>query len=150
MQKGFSIIELLVVIVIIGLLSALALVGFRGKSSTDEFEKTIEDLATNLRTMQAWSLSNHLCNGEVTINFGARKTSGTAYELYCLPIADGASEYIMETINLPADIAITSGEVFFVSPYAERSLFSNYEDFVITGDAIKTIIIEENGKIKIQ
>ena len=68
-QSGFTLIELMIVISIIGIFSALTIVNFRGNEKTREMNNQALLLLDGISRMQTSALSGTIINGQVPIAY---------------------------------------------------------------------------------
>ena len=147
--SGFTIIELLVVIFIIGLLSTLVLVNYRGGQKKYALSQSVQQLVSDLREAQNMAMSGVDIEGQyygygVYVN---RHDLNTSYQLYADENNDNKydSGESLETVSLPEGIEIkltspaSKVDVFFRSP--EPTTYINSPSSVNPG----TITLELKG-----
>jgi prepilin-type N-terminal cleavage/methylation domain-containing protein len=130
-SRGFTILELLIVILIIGLLAVLVSVSYRSSEKKYALNQSVQLLVSNLRKVQTMAMSGvdiqgQYCGYGVKINTSAWFTS---YRIYADKSANcqnsnhkyDSSDDILETVNLPNRIIIQATspspiDIFFKPP----------------------------------
>lgn len=130
-EKGFTIIELLVVIFIIGTMSSMVLAGYRRGQHRYALSGDIQKLVANLRKAQNMAMSGtgvygEYCGYGIQFDYSLYPTS---YRLYADKALDcdstnymyDAGDDIIETVNLSSRIQIQSAsynplDIFFLPP----------------------------------
>lgn len=129
---GFTLIEALLVISIIGILSAIVIPNYQGASRQLALERSAHKLAQDIRSAGEMAMSaRELAGGEVTAGYGiytSTASSVTSYILYADRQATKDEKYTdssedVETISLEKDVQIKSVEVQGVS---QSSLSLNF------------------------
>ncbi len=93
--RGFTLVELLIVISIIGILGVLTFANFKDFSQAQILSKAITDTQTILRQAQSNATSSTLCNNTGGLNWGVNfNSSGTGVDLIC-----GPADSVQKTIN---------------------------------------------------
>lgn len=116
-QKGFTLIELMVVVAIIGIVSVLVLANYRQDSARQSLVQAEQKLISDLRRAQNMAMSGTDINNQyygvgIYIDIGAEGDNGK-YIIYGEKQQDNrtynsGSDTIIETINLPPKIIIQS------------------------------------------
>lgn len=79
-QSGFTIVELLIVIVIIGILAAITIVAYNGITERSRVQKANSDLNTLVKSIKVARLSQDKVLGVITGNFCTRCGTQANYE----------------------------------------------------------------------
>lgn len=119
-SRGYTLVEILVVVSIIGLLFSIGFAGYRDFGRRQELQGVVKQIQGDLRKTQQMALSgvkpdDSRCNNPETLNgyYFRAISSGLAYtiEAYCT----GGSVIFGETVNLPTGItiSISSNPVLF-------------------------------------
>ncbi len=79
---GFTLIEMVIVIAIIGILSAMTLASFSGKRSERGIDRASQELAAALREAQSYAQAGRSTNAnEDNCSYGVQIASATAYHI---------------------------------------------------------------------
>lgn len=130
-QRGFTLIELLIAVVVVGLLTSLAVAGYRNFKESKTLTKATQELVSNLRKAQNMAISGaefsgNRCGFGIETDYASRPNSYRFYadtKANCSTsndIYDGSDEEI-EMIDLPTGVVIqstspSSADVFFKPP----------------------------------
>ncbi|PKL72412.1 hypothetical protein CVV26_01970 [Candidatus Kuenenbacteria bacterium HGW-Kuenenbacteria-1] len=165
-SKGFSIIELIVVISIIGLMSTVMFANYRQGERNTALEYTAQEMAQDIRKAQNLSLAGAQLNGEFTYGYGIHfdKNNRTEYFIYGDVGAQNKNEnipvyqyhnkedekIIPNPIVLPSNIEIKDMDVdidiFFAPP--DPVTYINGVFTAGTKIEIKICFITDNTKCK--
>lgn len=110
---GFTIMEMTVVIAIIGLLVSFFLVNFNSLSGPRDLKKTQNQLVTDLRKIQSYTLSSKdvLATGDPA-NYYIIKFSKITPDRYTIGAVDNKGQYSnLQTVSFPKNIGISSLQV---------------------------------------
>jgi len=139
LPKGFSLLELLIVIAIITIISSAGAGFYRGFSKDVELSSTAQVIAADLRQMQAKSMA-----GESALKWGVHFVNGNTDPHY------------YETFSTPTDYNSASKDVTATTTLAKAVTFSEPTIGAITKDIIfskisgtttaTTIVIGSEGK----
>ena len=102
-KKGFTLVEIMIVVVIIGLLAAMAVPAFQKVRATSQ-EKTI---VNNLRQLASGADQYFMEYGKTQVNYS--DIVGT--DKYVKPISSAASETYPTQISEGTDIAVTGSPI---------------------------------------
>ena len=129
MNKGFTMIELIVVMSIVGILSSALFFNWRSGEATFALQNSAYKLAQNIREMQEMAMEAKEidCNGYTGSSFGVQfKSSWPTYYLLFVDCNDNqvqdANDKIFPTVNLEKGVKIStlspvdSFSVLFVPP----------------------------------
>lgn len=170
LQAGFTLIELVVVIGIIGMISSLVVLNMGSEQQNSSLLRSAQKLSLNLRQVQAFALSSKKfttigvpCGWGIHFN-GINSNSYVIFaDLATAPncsdrnyVRDGGSEDF-ETVNLEADIVISSlsgslSDVVFTAPEPTVNFIPDQASagIVLTAKksgATKTVTINKTGFI---
>ena len=137
-SKGFTLIEVMVVIIIIGILATLVLANYKTSSSGSELQYAVQRLAGEIKKAQNMAMSSYKykegATEEVPCGYGVHFESNNSYFLWRdLARVSGdsscatsdkeynAGEKIGQDINLPNNINLSfeSVDIFFMPPDPE-------------------------------
>ena len=129
MNKGFTLIEFLVVIFIIGILSSALFFNWRSGEATFALQNSAYKLAQNIREIQEMAMESKEidCNGDTGSSFGVQfKSSWLTYYLLFVDCNDNyvydVNDKILRTVNFEKGVEIStlspvdSFSVLFVPP----------------------------------
>lgn len=113
-QRGFTIIEMLVVIFIIGVLSVLSLAAYREGQKRYELAQATQKIISDLRKIQNMAMSGSGISAATQYNgYGIHfnKAPGTYYRIYGNNKNDADFRYnsgdvVIETVSIPASLKI--------------------------------------------
>ncbi len=108
-QKGFTLVEMIVTISIIGILSTLLLVNFRSTSTGDSARReTANVVESDLRRVQSMAIAGSGVNGSPVCGFGAHQIRENAYILFARPLPSSGSckSDSRERVYLEGDLVI--------------------------------------------
>lgn len=153
---GYTLIELLIVIVIIGLLSSAMLIGFSGSNDANEVEKASREVASAMREAQNYALAGS--QGGIT---GSRPRgfrvswSGSTYGIqYIYQDAGGGSDQTQALRSYTLRKGVTfggPGNFTFGLPHANVSFGTASIGAVVTrGGSSQTVCVyKEGGLIRV-
>lgn len=129
MNKGFTLIEFLVVVSIIGILSSALFFNWRSGEATFALQNSAYKLAQNIREIQEMAMESKEidCNGDTGSSFGVQfKSSWLTYYLLFVDCNDNyvydVNDKILRTVNFEKGVEIStlspvdSFSVLFVPP----------------------------------
>ena len=166
-QKGFTLIEVMVVVVVIGLLSTLLLANYRSSSRGSELQHEAQRLAGDIRKAQNMAMSSFKYKekegdvGEVPCGYGIHFFANDSYSLWrdlsvdpgdkeCLQSDKqyNSGETIGRMVNLLENINLESpkNDIFFMPPDA-KVLFDG--DEIIGALEIEIKLSDDAGNYKI-
>lgn len=96
-QSGFTIVELLIVIVVIGILAALVLNSFAGAQAKARDTRRRDDAAAIAKALQAWSINNQ--KSVIQLGGGAANGSGIGWFDYSMPSLPNSGSYVPVSIK---------------------------------------------------
>lgn len=101
-QKGFTLVELMIVVVIIGILSAVAVPSYRDYVTRGRIPDATSNLATKRVQMEQWFQDNRRYNSAANattcgVNTSADTTSSQYFTFTCATLTDGNSYLLTAT-----------------------------------------------------
>ncbi len=161
-SKGFTLIELVVVVMIITLLSTVILAGIQTNRAPRALKSAVQELAVNIRKAQSMAISTQRVGEEVPCGYGLYfdKTNPTSYILFAETDSDPDCANINRLYNGPSErvriikfssslVEIASTEpdpfsIFFIPPDPETSI--NYPSVVSEA----TITLKAKGDLSVK
>jgi len=161
-QKGFTLIEVIVVIAVIGLIVTLVFANYRSGTRSSNLQAAAQGLVTDIRTAQNMAMSSSKYEDEVPCGYGIHFMSNNSYFLFRDIDGDRQcstnnkrynpelGEEIGRVINLPADIdlktesAFLRNDIFFMPP--DPVVFFDGQQIIGTTE----VIVHEHGNIENQ
>jgi prepilin-type N-terminal cleavage/methylation domain-containing protein len=159
LQSGFTLIEMMIVVSIIGIMSAMTIVNFRSNEKEREMDNQALLLLDGIKRMQTSSLSGGLVNGQVPMSYRIvvdKCLSSCSYDL----IASTTSSLISigDSIGLPAsavdivdELEVSIGDNLLIEIFPPRGKMVLYIDGIVspTNEAIiKLEHIGDSGVVK--
>lgn len=162
MSKAFTLVELIVVIAIITILTAIVLPNYRSGDKQLALQRSASKLAQNLRRTQEMSMSAKEVSGTVPYGFGIYFNSASPNNYIIFADLDNshhrnAGDQDFETVSLESDIRISglspagSFSILFAPPDPVvwiNGLSSGVTAIItlgITGDVVSNQIISANN-----
>lgn len=107
-QRGFTVIELLVVFLILVTLSSLAIISWNRNRPSRNLTIAQNELVTNIRKTQSYAASSrNLTSGEAVKHYLVKlETGATSYSIHAIEADYGFSD--VETINLPQGVEVSN------------------------------------------
>jgi len=106
-NKGFSFVELLVVVSLITLISGAVLPGFNSYIKSQNLKQAAEQVASDLRTVQNKALGGVLSSDPSVVYWGASSSSGSPFVSFNTFSGSGSAQSNNEkSPNLPGDLLI--------------------------------------------
>lgn len=179
MKNGYTLIELMVVITIMGILGFTAFANFGSLKEDQVLKKAAADLQTRLRAIQTNASTNTKCN-DSTASFWKGKFSkvGTAYKLDTSCEYKGSSgvvEYITSTYTFEAKVKIANiisnsctndlnadFVIIFFAPLTGKATFKYPTSCTqgsqmsinllnsATPDTLETVVVDKGGSIYVK
>ena len=168
-QFGFTMIELLVVMFVIGLISTLVVVNYRSGQKTYILARTVQQLVSDVRKAQNMALSGYNPEEQNYNGYGVHIDEDDSYYIIYGDIDNNTtyqpSDILIETIYLPDNIGIqsvspASGElhIFFEPPQPITYLNGNdgiglFETVILeleNSSLSKTVRITTAGSIQVE
>ncbi|MDB5168640.1 MAG: Type secretion system protein [Candidatus Saccharibacteria bacterium] len=119
-RRGFTIVELLIVIVVIGILAAITIVAYNGVQQRARDSKRTQDIAVIVKSLELYYIDNGkypTSSGSTTINAGWSTTADASW-------ANLASQLKTYANSLPSDPVSTPNVSFLTGGY-NYSYFSD-------------------------
>lgn len=124
-KSGFTIVELLIVIVVIGILAAITIVAFNGVQARAKNQQTATTVASYYKALKLYAVDNSSLPGNSgclgTPEFYASNPCyiGSSTHTYSSALSDALSPYIKDSASLPAGRSVSgsvsaSGIFYFV------------------------------------
>lgn len=136
-QKGFTLIEMLVVFAIFGVVTVGGVSSFFSYSQNQEFRTTVSDISHTLNFLRSRAMSQvkpSQCGAESLDGYQFLIiNSGTAYRS---SVRCGGTYHVLETKSLPANVIF--------DPASTTITFFNVSTGIV--DSVKTIRLTSNGK----
>lgn len=111
-QSGFTLLEILISIFIVGLMTSVVIVNYRSSGYRVEINNATEQLASNIRLAQNFSLGTREFNGANPKAWGVRFAIGDLNHYIIFADMDGNNSYSADenykTINLPNGVAFSN------------------------------------------
>lgn len=168
MKKGFTIIEMVIVMAVIAVITTVVLVEYRSGAKVNRLQLAAQQVATDLKEAQNLSLSSQKSNGDIPpggygVSFYPYEPNNRSYILFA--DEDANKEYDtgeeVRTVNLPEGIEISSTQgaapldVVFLPPNSD--VFFSGIDWsawtvtlrIIGTSETKVIYIYDRGAIEI-
>jgi prepilin-type N-terminal cleavage/methylation domain-containing protein len=149
-RAGFSLVELLVVMAIIGILSAILLTSLGGSKSLKDIEGASSLVATLLRETQTAALSGKQEVADTTpclyrLNYGGAVV--TRYYFWKDASGNCSNSTLLQTVTLPSTVTVdNSGTVDFVPPHAR--LTQDFNLFFSKSGYQGVLCLYSNGRIE--
>ena len=124
-EKGFTLIELMVVLTIMGLLFAFFLVNINGLRGKRNLKLAQSQLVSNLRKIQSYTLSSRNISGSVPVQFYIMKfdmaaaKQYTIYAIYDIPASTGKLKNL-EILKFPEGVKISSVDIDLPGSYIDQ------------------------------
>lgn len=142
-RRGYTLIELLVGISIIGIVFSIGLAGYREFSRRQELVGVLKKIVADLRSAQQLAIggqkpAGQICN--VLDGYSFSRTSQTEYNL----IANCSNaNHIIKVVGLPNNVSLTEGSVMFKALGQGTNL---EEDLIFT---VTNIVSNSTGTVTI-
>jgi len=152
-QKGFSLIEMIIVASIIGILATTLVLNFRAGSKETALRQVAQQIASDVRRTQTMALSVKRYEGETRCGYGMTQVDDQTYQIYvgpnsrdvdCHEITEknfGTGDQIIETVKLlDSQIKIVGifPDIFFEPPNPTTYIDNN--DLVASEEPAKIIL----------
>ncbi len=146
-RRGFTLIEVLIVVAIIGIVSAMILVTFSGQRQTRNMERAANEVQAALREAQNYALSGRA--GTINENnsyYGINFTAGAAYSLV-------SSSGTISSYSLKNGItASAASSVRFMLPRGEvyiggSALSGSHRITLVNGASNRYICVYSTGRV---
>lgn len=170
-SPGFSLVEILVVVLITGLLTTLVLINYRSGQQMYALNAAAQTLAADIHRAQNLALSGTVQGADNPIGYGIYTLAAGQYILFYNsgssppPFADrykksgSTGSVTLETISLTNGVTFNAGSVdksvFFSPPDPTTSINGNpsgSQVFTLTnsGGKTKTVTVDASGRVDIQ
>lgn len=139
-QQGFTLIELMIVVFIIGLLSSIVTINFRSQRSSQEVQIAGQDFISNIREIQNNILTGKRVSGSEAAD-AYEITFNTATQSYSVDYYLGTNKTAYKTVALSQNIEI--GQLYRgIVPVAQMKIRFDAPYGKITVDTLSNQIAE--------
>ena len=124
-QRGFTIVELLIVIVVIAILAAITIVAFNGIQKRGSDSQRKSDIAAITKALELYYIDNGRYpagSGSTTINNSWSTTADTSWQNLATALAPYAVKLPTDPTSTPA-VAVTGGTGYNYAYYANTNTF---------------------------
>ncbi len=152
-REGFTLIEILVTISIVGLLLTAGLVYYQDFNRRQILNQAAKDLSSNLRLAQSRALAGEKpqewCDGEGETLVGYRLLFSSETEYQLMAVCSSAEVKITKSVKLPHNIIGPSGTGVLFKVLAQGAEAET--SFLLQGfGQEERVVVELSGNIKIQ
>lgn len=166
-NKGFSLVEVLVVIAVIGILSGILVINFRESSDINKLQRSAHKVVQGIREAQNMSLSSTEVNGEVYNYYGVyfnKSSLPTSLYIYASENTVYNSGEEVKTVELEQGVEIDSLsggnklQMVFIPPYSfiefnpsasEATIVIKLEGATCPSNECRYIVADDKGWIDI-
>ncbi len=125
-HKGFTLIEMLVVVLVVGILVAVALPEYRKAVASSHFSEAVSTLSTIAKSHQLCAMSKDDCTwDDLDVSIGSQEGNGpreTEHFIYMLNNPGGSKDVWASALYKKEDICVChlrTGETVLVNEYEE-------------------------------
>ena len=145
-QKGFTLLELIIVFTVIAILSTVGLASFVNYSKTQALQQSYNDLLNTLNTAKSDAFSQikpSQCNS-YTLNGYSVVINTSTWKSYSLNVICSGNTFTLSTITLPTNVSFNTGSG--TPPTTTTNVFFS----LLTSGVVGTgnIVLSGNSKTK--
>jgi prepilin-type N-terminal cleavage/methylation domain-containing protein len=118
-QRGFTIVELLIVIVVIGILAAITIVAYNGVQDKAKTSAVTSQLSQAAKKVAVWQVDNPGVAPASLATVGVADTNNVAFQYttntgvtpntYCITATSGSITYYIDSTGSPASAGVCAG-----------------------------------------
>jgi len=160
-QKGFSLIEMIIVSSIVGILATTLILNFRAGSRDTALIQVAQQIASDVREAQSMAISSKRYAGQTRCGYGISFNDAQTYQIYvgpdsktvdCHSIVEknfGAGDMVVETVTLldiQVEITGVFPDIFFEPP--DPTTYINNNDLTVSSNPAEIVLTNAGGSTK--
>jgi type II secretion system protein H len=146
-QKGFSLIEMIIVSSIVGILATTLILNFRAGSRDTALIQVAQQIASDVREAQSMAISSKRYAGQTRCGYGISFNDAQTYQIYVGPDSKTVDCHSTVTLlDIQVEITGVFPDIFFEPP--DPTTYINNNDLTVSSAPAEIVLTNTGGNTK--